>query len=155
MKSVTLKVRRSLMPQWPSVVTRGTDIAIGQVFLRINGCLVPLRLPGSLLSDDPIDRQLLIADPYTSFHRANAMRTAAQRALFQTKHCTCGTSRRIGTSQISTERKHQCGRHDHGVAQQQIDWKKRLDLTRCCCCSVTNTNILLELHTWMPAEVFE
>ena len=37
--------------QWPSVVTRGTDIAIGQVFRRINVCL--LRLPGSLLSDDP------------------------------------------------------------------------------------------------------
>ena len=30
-----------------------------------------LRLPGSLLSDDPIDRQLLTADPYTNFHRAN------------------------------------------------------------------------------------
>ena len=26
-----------------------------------------LRLPGSLLSDDPIDRQLLTADPYTKF----------------------------------------------------------------------------------------
>ena len=39
-----------------------------------------LRLPGSLLSDDPIDRQLLTADPYTNFHRANEMRTAAQRA---------------------------------------------------------------------------
>ena len=35
-----------------------------------------LRLPGSLLSDDPIDRQLLTADPYTNFHRANEMRTA-------------------------------------------------------------------------------
>ena len=40
-KSVTLKVRQSLKQQWPSVVTRGTDIAIGQVFLRINACLVP------------------------------------------------------------------------------------------------------------------
>ena len=28
-----------------------------------------LRLPGSLLSDDPIDRQLLTADPYTNFHQ--------------------------------------------------------------------------------------
>ena len=35
-----------------------------------------LRIPGSLLSDDLIDRQLLTADPY------NEMRTAAQRALF-------------------------------------------------------------------------
>ena len=42
-----------------------------------------LRLPGSLLSDDPIDRHLLTADPYTNFHRANEMRTAAQRALFK------------------------------------------------------------------------
>ena len=41
MKCVTLKVRRSLKLQWPSVVTQGTDIAIGQVFLRINACLVP------------------------------------------------------------------------------------------------------------------
>ena len=40
-----------------------------------------LRLLGSLLSDDPIDRQLLTADPYTNFHRANEIRTAAQRAL--------------------------------------------------------------------------
>ena len=42
-----------------------------------------LRLPGSLLSDGPIDRQLLTADPCTNFHRANEMRTAAQRALFK------------------------------------------------------------------------
>ena len=42
-----------------------------------------LRLPGSLLSDDPIDRQLLTADPYTNFHRADEMRTAAQRVLFK------------------------------------------------------------------------
>ena len=35
------------------------------------------------MSDDPIDRQLLTADPYTHFHRANEMRTAAQRALFK------------------------------------------------------------------------
>ena len=40
MKSVTLKVRRSLKLQLSSVVTRETDIAIGQVFLRINACLV-------------------------------------------------------------------------------------------------------------------
>ena len=42
-----------------------------------------LRLLGSLLSDDPIDRQLLTADPYTNFHRANEMRTSARRALFK------------------------------------------------------------------------
>ena len=39
MKSVTLKVRQSLKLQWPSVVTRDTDTAIGQVFRRINVCL--------------------------------------------------------------------------------------------------------------------
>ena len=42
-----------------------------------------VRLLRSLLSDDPIDRLLLTADPYTNFHRANEMRTAAQRALFK------------------------------------------------------------------------
>ena len=42
MKSVALKARRSLKLQWPSVVTRGTDIAIGQVFPRIDVCLVPV-----------------------------------------------------------------------------------------------------------------
>ena len=40
MKSVTLKVRLSLKLQWPSVVTQETDIAIRQVFRRINVCLV-------------------------------------------------------------------------------------------------------------------
>ena len=42
-----------------------------------------LRLPCSLLSDDPIDRQLLTADPYTDFQRTNDMQSAAQRALFK------------------------------------------------------------------------
>ena len=112
-----------------------------------------LRLPGSLLNDDPIDRQLLTADPYTNFHRANEMRTAAQRALFEQNSCTCGAGCRMSTSQISTERRHQHGRHDHGMAQQQVDWKKRLDWTRCRCCGVTNANIVLDLHAWMPAEV--
>ena len=131
-KNVTLKVRRSLKPQWPSVVTRGTDIAIGQVFLRISACLVlSLRLPGSLSSDDPIDRQLLTADPHTNFHRANEMRTTAQRALFKQNSARAVQAAGIRTSQISTERRHQCGRHDHGVAQQQFDWKKRMDWTRC------------------------
>ena len=40
-KSTTLKVRRSLKPQWPSVVMRGTDLVVGHVFLRISACLVP------------------------------------------------------------------------------------------------------------------
>ena len=42
-----------------------------------------LRLPGSLLRDDPIDRQLLASDPYTEFARCNSMRSAAQQALFK------------------------------------------------------------------------
>ena len=81
MKSVTSKVRQSLKLQWPSVVTRGTGTAGFSAHQRVFGS--SLRLPGSLLSDDPIDRQLLTADPYTNFHRANEVRTAAQRALFK------------------------------------------------------------------------
>ena len=43
-----------------------------------------LRLPGSLPEATiPFDRQFLTADPYTDFHRANEIRTAAQRALFK------------------------------------------------------------------------
>ena len=42
MKSVILKVKRSLKLQLPSVGTRETDIAIGQVFRHINACLVPV-----------------------------------------------------------------------------------------------------------------
>ncbi len=42
-----------------------------------------LRLPGSLLSDDPIDRLLLASDPYTEFKRSNEIRSAAQSALFR------------------------------------------------------------------------
>ena len=114
-----------------------------------------LRLLGSLLSDDPIDRQLLTADPQTNFHRANERRTAAQRALFKPNSARAVQAAGISTSQISPERRHQCGRHDHGVAQQQVNWKQRLDWTRCRCCSVTNANIVLDLHAWMPAEVLE
>ena len=113
-----------------------------------------LRLPGSLLSDDPIDRQLLTADPYTNFHRANEMRTAAQRALFKQNSARAVQAAGLARHR-SQPREHQCRRYDHGVAQQQFDWKKGLDGTRCCCCSVTNANILLVLHAWMPSEVFK
>ena len=44
MKGVISKARQSLKLQWPSVVMRGTDTAIGQVFLRINVCLVLVRV---------------------------------------------------------------------------------------------------------------
>ena len=81
-KSVTLKVRRSLKLQWPSVMTRGPRHCNRSGFSAHQRVFCScLRLPGSLLSDDPIDRQLLTADPYTKCHRANEMRTAAQRAL--------------------------------------------------------------------------
>ena len=109
MKSVTPKVRQSLKLQWPSVVTRGTDTAIGQVFSahqRVFGS--SLRLLGSLLSDDPIDHQLLTADPYTNLHRANEMRTAAQRALFK-QNSACAVQAAGLARHISQPReKHQC-----------------------------------------------
>ena len=125
-KSVTLKVRRSLKRQWPSVVMRGIDIAIGQGFSahqRVFGS--SLRLPGTLLSDDPIDRQLLTADPYTNFHRANEMRTAARRALFKQNSARAVLAAGLARHRSPTERRHPCGRHDHGVAQQPVNWKKR------------------------------
>ena len=78
------------------------------------------------------------------------MRTAAQRALFKQN-----SARAVQAARISAERRQQCGRHHHGVAQQQVNWKKRLDWTRCRGCSITNANILLDLHAWMPAEVLE
>ena len=42
-----------------------------------------LRLPGSLTSDDPIDRMALHADPSTEFQRSAEIRSAAQKALFK------------------------------------------------------------------------
>ena len=97
MKSVTSKVRQSLKLQWPSVVTRENRYCNRSGFSahqRVFGS--SLRLPGSLLSDDPIDRQLLTAGPHTNFHRANEMRTAVSTSVVQTKFCTCGTNRSIG-----------------------------------------------------------
>ena len=58
-----------------------------------------LRLPGSLLSDDPIDRQLLAADPYTEFAKSNAMRSAAQQALFKQN-----TTRAVQTARLARSR---------------------------------------------------
>ena len=114
-----------------------------------------LRLPGSLLSDDPIDRQLLTADPYTNFHRANEMRTAAQRALFKQNSARAVQAAGLARHRSQPRENINAGDYDHGVAQQQVDWKKRLDWTRGCCCSVTNANILLDLHARMPSEVFK
>ena len=42
-----------------------------------------LRLPGSLLSDDPVDRVLVATDPTTDFAHSNEIRAAAQQALFK------------------------------------------------------------------------
>ena len=44
-----------------------------------------LRLPGCLISDDPIDRVAVSCDPTTEFKRSSEIRSAAQRALFKEK----------------------------------------------------------------------
>ena len=75
-----------------------------------------LRLPGSLLSDDPIDGQLLTADPCTNFRRANEMRTAAQRALFKQNSARAVQAAGLARHRSQPREKHQCFRHDHGVA---------------------------------------
>ena len=64
---------------------------------RVSGS--SLRLPGSLLSDGAIDRQLLTADPYTNFHRANEMRMAAQRAL-----CKQNSARAVQAAGLARDR---------------------------------------------------
>ena len=96
-----------------------------------------LRLLGSLLSDDPIDRQSLTADLHTKFSSNNEMRIST--TFVQTNFCTSGTSCRIGTSQISAERKQsmQCKR----CGATTIDWKKRMDWTRCHGNNITNENM--------------
>eukprot|EP00969_Alexandrium_andersonii_P335489 14827391-Alexandrium_andersonii.AAC.1 len=42
-----------------------------------------LRLPATLLSDDPVDRVMLADDPSTEMARAMKVREEAQRALFR------------------------------------------------------------------------
>ena len=46
-------------------------------------CGSSLRLPGSVLSDDPIDSSLVSEDPSTEFRRSEEIRRAANRALFK------------------------------------------------------------------------
>ena len=113
-----------------------------------------LRLPGSLLSDDPIDRQLLTAYPYTNFHRANEIRTAAQRALFKQNATRAVQAAGLARHRSQPRQNINAGRYDHGVAQQQFDLKNRLDWTRCRC-SVTNANIVLDIYARMLVEVLE
>ena len=103
MKSDTLKEDRSLKQQSLSVVMRETansNVLVFPLVIRVFGS--NLRPPGSLLSDDPIDRQLLTADPYTEFQRTNDMRSAAQRAPFKPQLITCSTNSRLGTSLVLT-----------------------------------------------------
>ena len=57
------------------------------------------------------------------------MRTAAQRALF--KQNSARSIQAAGLARHRSQPREQCGRYDHGVAQQQVVWKKRLDWTRC------------------------
>ena len=90
-----------------------------------------LRLPGSLFSDDPIDRQLLTADSYTNFHRANEMRTAAQRALFKQNSARAVQAAGLARHRSQPREDINAGDTTNGVAQQLVDWKKRLDWTRC------------------------
>ena len=42
-----------------------------------------LRLPGSLLSDDPVDRMAVASDPRTEFQRSAEIRDAATKAMFK------------------------------------------------------------------------
>ena len=79
-----LWVKWSFKRQSLSVATRKTAIAIVLGFCAHQRVFGPCkRLPGSLLSDNPIDRHLLTADPYPDFQRTNDMRTETQRALIK------------------------------------------------------------------------
>ncbi len=42
-----------------------------------------IRLPGCLMSDDPVDRLAVATDPSTKFKRSAEIRDSAQRALFK------------------------------------------------------------------------
>ena len=53
-------------------------------------------MPGSSLSDDPVDRLAMTQDPTTEFQRAAEIRDAAQRALF--KQADRGDSSRRSSS---------------------------------------------------------
>ena len=48
---------------------------------RVSGA--SLRLPGSLLSDDPVDRIAVASDPSTEFQRSAEIRDAATKAMFK------------------------------------------------------------------------
>ena len=84
-----------------------------------------LRLLGSLLSDDPIGRQLLTADPYTNFHRANEMRTAAQRALFKQNYARAVQAAGLARHRPQPRENINAGDTTMVWPQQQFDWKKR------------------------------
>ena len=157
MRSATLKARWSLKRQSLSVVTRETAICNRHGFFSAHQRVLgsSLRLPGSLLSDDPIDRQLLAADPYTDFQRTNDMRSAAQRALFKQN-----SARAVQAAVLARHRSQP--RDDVNAGDTAMVWRDN-QLTgrrgwtgpRGCRCCVANENITLDIHAWLFAEVFE
>ena len=146
MKSATLKASWSLKQQSLSVVTQRTAIAICLVFLRVFGS--SLRLPGSLLSDDPIDRQWLTADPHTDFQRTNDMRSAAQRALF--KQNSARAVQAAGLARHRSQPRDDVGAGDTGMVWRNNKLTGRRGWTGPCC--VANENITLYIHAWLVFE---
>ena len=156
MKSVTLKASWCLKQQSLSVVMREISTVIVLVFSahqRVFGS--NLRLPGSLVSDDPIDRQLLTADPYTDFQRTNDMRSAAQRVLFKQN-----SARAVQAAGLARHRSQP--RDDVNPGDTALVWRNNkltgrrgLDRTRSCGCSVADKNVILDLYAWLLAEMFE
>ena len=103
----------------------------------------------------PIDRQLLTADPYTNFRRANEMRTVAQRALF--KQNSARAVQAAGLARHRSQPREHINSGDTTMVwrSNNLTGRKRMDWTRCRGSSVTNENIFLDLHAWMPPEVFK
>ena len=155
MKSATLKTSWSLKRQSLSVVvTRETVIVLGLGFYAQQRAFGS-SLPGCLLSDDPVDRQLLTSDSFSDFQRTNDMRSAAQRALFK-QNSTRAAQAAVWAHHRSQPRDDvNCWSRGHGVAKQQVDWKERLGRTRSCRCCVGNEDTSLDFHAWLFAEVFE
>ena len=130
-----------LKPQWAECCdarNRFCNRSVLSAHQRVFGS--SLRLPGSLLSDDPIDHQLLTADPYTNFHRANEMRTAARRALFKQNSARAVQAAGLARHRSQPRENINAGDTTMVWPLQQVNWKKRFDWTRCRRRSVTNAN---------------
>ena len=99
--------------------------------------------------------QLLTADPYTNFHRANEMRTAAQRALFKQN-----SARAVQAAGLARHRSQP--REDINAGDTTMVWRNNKLTGRkgwtgpgvVVAVSPTRTSVL-DLHAWMPAEVLE